>query len=260
MNFQNVPRSLKEVKAGFVPKQDAFMFFDYSNIELRILGYYLATTLDDWSIADEFTGGEDLHRNTAVGIFNLPPADITEELRQKAKVLNFSVVYGGGVPTLIRQGIVSNYMDGKKLLDNFHATRPGIKILRKRVIQRIDDVGYITTPWGSRLHPLEDHKALNVLIQGCAADLMRHGIREVSRYCREQHLASHIVNVVHDEIMMDCVRGELLRLHENIPKLMNYEPLNDVVPIRTSVEISYTNWAEKENYDPTIIEWEVIKK
>lgn len=260
MNFQNVPRSLKEVKAGFVPKQDAFMFFDYSNIELRILAYYLATTLDDWSMADEFIKGQDLHLNTAIGIFNVPYAQITEELRQKAKILNFSVVYGGGVPTLIRQGIVSDYESGKKLLKNFHSTRPGIKILRERIIQRIDEVGYILTPWGSRLHPLEDHKALNVLIQGCAADLMRHGIRSVCNHVRLNSLASHIVNVVHDEIMMDCVRGEILRLHENVPKLMVYEQLNDIVPIKTSVEISHTNWADKFDYDPTIIEWDIIKK
>jgi DNA polymerase-1 len=151
-------------------------------------------------------------------------------------------------------------MDGKKLLDNFHSTRPGIKLLRQRVIQRIDDVGYITTPWGSRLHPLEDHKSLNVLIQGCAADLMRHAIREVSAYCRIQELVSHIVNVVHDELMLDCIRGELLRLHENIPRLMNYEPLNDVIPIKTSVEIAYRSWADKELYDPTIVEAAAIMK
>lgn len=224
------------------------MWFDYSNIELRILGYYLATTLGDWSIADEFNNGEDLHRNTAMGIFKKDPGQITEELRQKAKTLNFSIIYGGGTPTLIRQGIAGDYHEAKAILKAFHETRPGISILLKRVIARMDEVGYIQTPWGSRLHPVDDHKALNVLIQGCAADLMRHAIREVSAYTRLYGLKSHIVNVVHDDLMFDCVRGEVVRLAVNIPKLMDYEPISKVVQIRTATEISYTNWADKEEY------------
>jgi len=188
-----------------------------------------------------------------VGIFNIPINSVTEEQRQRAKVLNFSIVYGGGIPTLIRQGIASDYLEAKRIRDAFHATRPGISILSRRAIARLNDVGYIQTPWGSRLHPQDDHKVLNVLIQGCAADLMRHGIREVSAYTRMNSMTSHIVNVVHDELMLDCVRGELLRLHENIPRHMTYDIINDVVPIKTSCEISYTNWAEKTEYDPTIV-------
>lgn len=248
MNLQNIPRSLKEVKAGFIPKLDNFLFFDYSNIELRILGYYLATTLGDYSVADEFTNGEDLHRNTAIGIFNVPPNEITEEQRQRAKVLNFSIVYGGGIPTLIRQGIAKDYAEAKRIKSAFHATRPGISLLVKAIIKRYDEVGYIQTPWGSRLHPMDDHKALNVLIQGCAADLMRHGIREVSLYLRSNGLTSHIVNVVHDEIMLDVKRGELFRLCANVPDLMKYEKINDIIPIECSTEIAYDNWANKEAY------------
>lgn len=248
MNLQNIPRSLKEVKQGFIPKLDNFLFFDYSNIELRILGYYLATTLGDYSVADEFINGDDLHLNTAIGIFSKPGEYITEDERQRAKVLNFSIVYGGGIPTIIRQGVADNYQEANRIRTAFHATRPGISLLSKKVIERIDDVGYIQTPWGSRLHPMDDHKALNVLIQGCAADLMRHGIREVSKYLRDTDSKSHIVNVVHDEIMLDCVRGENFRLVENIPKLMSYKTIDDIIPIKTSCEISTTNWAEKESW------------
>lgn len=224
------------------------MFFDYSNIELRILAYYLATTLDDWSMADEFRDGEDLHTNTAANIFNVPAEEVTEEQRQRAKVLNFSIVYGGGIPTLIRQGVASDYKEAKRIKDAFHKARPGIQILVSRILDRLDEVGYIQSPWGSRLHPMEDHKALNALIQMGAADLMRHGIREVSRYCREEKLKSHIVNVVHDEIMMDCVANEVKLLGDNIPKLMSFDPINDVVPIRTSIEYSNTTWADKTDY------------
>lgn len=224
------------------------MFFDYSNIELRILAYYLATTLDDWQMVDEFKNHEDLHTNTAVGLYGISHAQVTEPARQDAKRFNFSVVYGGGVPTIIRQGLARDSKEAKKLLEKFHATRPGIKLLVDRLIRRLDDVGYLQTPWGSRLHPIDDHKALNVLIQGCAADLIRHAIRECSRWLREQELQSHIVNVVHDELMFDVARGELLRMTFNVPACMQYDTLNEVVPIEAGIDISWTNWAEKEKY------------
>lgn len=249
MNWQTIPRNLKEVKQGVVPKLDAFLWMDYSNIELRILAYYLATTLDDWSMADEFIKGEDLHTNTASSIFNVPPTQVTEEQRQRAKVLNFSIVYGGGIPTLIRQGIAKDYQEAKGIRDAFHKARPGISILVKRIVDRLDEVGYIQSPWGSRLHPTDDHKALNALIQMGAADLMRHGIREVSRYIREYELKSHIVNVVHDELMMDCVQQELKRLVYNAPDLMSFEPINQIVPIKTSIEISFDTWADKRSLE-----------
>lgn len=245
----NIPRTLKEVKRGFIPKYDAFMWFDYSNIELRILGYYMAIALDDWSVADEFRAGQDLHVNTAIGLFNKPRNEITDLDRQRAKVFMFSTVYGGGAPTMIRQGIAKDFVEARALLKKLHQHRPGIKLLSKALVDRLDNVGYIQTPWGSRLHPLDDHKALNVLIQGCAADLMRHGIRETSRYLRENSLYSEIVNVVHDEIMFDCYDTEIQQLSSNIPTLMGYQTINDVVPIKTSVEISYTNWADKKEYE-----------
>lgn len=253
MNWQNIPRSLKEVKEGVVPKLDAFLFCDYSNIELRILAYYLATTLDDWSMADEFANGEDLHNNTASNIFNIPTSEVTEEQRQRAKVLNFSIVYGGGIPTLIRQGVASDYKEAKRIKDAFHKARPGIKILVERIIDRMDEVGYIQSPWGSRLHPTEDHKSLNALIQMGAADLMRHGIREVSRHLRENKLESHIVNVVHDELMLDCVQSEIVHLCRAVPENMNFEPINQIVPIKTSVEISRTTWADKTDLTKKLV-------
>lgn len=245
LNWQNVPRNLKEVKQAVIPKLDAFLFMDYSNIELRILAYYLATTLDDWSMADEFINGEDLHTNTASTIFAIPTSEVTEEQRQRAKVLNFSIVYGGGIPTLIRQGVAKDYKEAKQIKDAFHKARPGIQVLVGRIIDRLDEVGFIQSPWGSRLHPTDDHKALNALIQMGAADLMRHGIREVSRYIRNSEFESHIVNVVHDELMLDCVQPELSKLVDYLPGHMSFEPINQIVPIRVSTEISFDTWADK---------------
>ncbi len=245
MNLQNIPRSLKEVKTGFIPKFDNFLFFDYSNIELRILAYYLAIALDDWSMADEFTNGIDIHVTTALGLYG----KVTDDLRQDAKVFTFSQVYGGGAPTLIRQGVAKDMTDARALMKKFHETRPGIKLLSKQVVARYDKRGFIETPWGSRLHPMDDHKALNVLIQGCAADLMRHGLRACSAYLRDNHLTSQIVNVVHDEIMFDVVRREVLRLVTNIPACMDYEPISAVVPIKSSIEIAHANWADKRDYE-----------
>lgn len=248
----NLPRSLKDVKRGFVPKLDAFLFFDLSNIELRILGYYLAIAIRDFSIVDEFVDGADMHRITASRIYGKPPEDVTDEERQRGKVLGFALLYGGGCPTLMRQGVVETYMEGKKLIAAYHEARPGIKILSDKLIQSYQDKGYIQTPWGSRLHPESEHKALNVLVQGCAADLMREGFRNIYKHLTRAGFKSHLCNVVHDEYIIDSARGEIYTLVKAIPPLLQYSKIHDIIPIETSIEWSTSNWAEKRPWEGEI--------
>lgn len=248
MNIQTLPRQDTIIKRCFVPKLDAYLFFDYHNVELRILGYYLAVACKDYSLVDEFAAGDDIHKITASRIFGKPVDEVTDDERQKGKVLGFALLYGGGVPTLMRQGIVDSYPEGKKLIASYHAARPGIRVLSDRLIKSYESKGYITTPWGSRLHPQSDHKALNVLVQSCAADLMRHGFRNIYRYLTNASFKSHLVNVIHDEFMLDCARGELYTLVENIPTLMKYDRIEAVLPIETAIEVSFTNWGEKKQW------------
>jgi DNA polymerase-1 len=207
-------------------------------------------------MAEVFRQGADLHIETACGVLGKPRDVITDTDRQIGKRLNFSIVYGGGVPTLIKQLGVTG-PEALELLRNYHATWPGIGWESKRneaahgtlihaIKSRVNERGYITTLYGRHLHPRSMHSALNALCQGCAADLMKWAM--VRTDAGLQPYQSHIVNTVHDELMLDVTLEELPQLAQLLPEWMTDERIDSVVPIKPSCEVSYTTWAEKEPY------------
>lgn len=280
VNVQNIPRDDKLVKSAFVPKLDAFFFADYPNIELKLLGFYL-DSIGHPSMAQTFRDGADLHIRTAAGVFGVPEESVTDLQRQTGKRLNFSIVYGGGIRTLLRQGVAKDFNEAYEMLKGYHGAWPGIGWSRVEhhedcpirfggecprdrracvwvnadrgsmadtITRRLGERGYITTLWGRHLHPHSGHVALNALVQGCAADLMKWACIQIHRWLQEKKLKSHLVNVVHDEVIMDAVFKELPILAENVPDLMTYKMIADVVPIRPEPDVSYTTWADKEPY------------
>lgn len=245
-----------------MPKLDAFFFADYPNIELKLLAYYLEQ-LGHPSMAEVFRSGADLHKRTAAGVYGVPEEAVTDLQRQVGKRLNFSIVYGGGTPTLIEQGVAKDFKAALELLRGFHEAWPGIGwstktreadpgTLMAHIKNRVDTRGYITTLWGRHLHPRSMHSALNALIQGCAADLMKWALIEIHHWTKEEGLESHLVNVVHDEVMMDATRAELPLLAQRVPDLMTYEPVEAVVPIRPEPDVSFTTWADKAPYEEEV--------
>lgn len=259
MNVQNIPREDKVVKAAFVPKLDAFFFADYPNIELKLLAYYL-DALGHPSMAQAFRDGADLHVRTAAGVYGVSEDAINDKQRQTGKRLNFSIVYGGGIPTLIEQGVARDGKEALDLLRGFHGAWPGIgwssKVrkadpgtLMSLIEAKVSERGYITTLWGRHLHPRSMHSALNALIQGCAADLMKWALVRTHHGIRDAGLESHLVNVVHDEVMIDARIPELPWLAANVPDLMTYDPVQAIVPIRPEPDVSYTTWADKAPYE-----------
>jgi DNA polymerase I len=245
INVQNIPRAQKDVKRAFEPKLDAFLFFDYKAIEVRLLAYYLAAAIGDNSLATEINNGNDPHTITAQGLYDKPI--VTEEQRQVGKTLNFSIIYGGGTKTIMLQLGVP-FKEARRLLNAYHSTRPGIKILNEQIAQTLNSRGYINNLYGRRLHVETEHKALNALIQGSAADLMRDSVVRVDKHLSSKY-ASHIVNIVHDEIVIDADKNEINEIVTTIPTLMGNKIVSRYVSIGTDCEISYTNWAEKEEYN-----------
>jgi DNA polymerase-1 len=245
------------VKACFIPKNHAFIFADYPNIELKLLALYLE--LLEWpSMGQVFRDGADLHTITTASVLGVPIEQVTDDQRQIGKRLNFSIVYGGGVPTLIRQlGITAP--EALEMLRSYHATWPGIGWESKRrpadpgtlihsIKSRIAERGYITTLYGRHLHPRSMHSALNALCQGCAADLMKWAMLEVNDNLLRGGFKSHIVNTVHDELMLDVTEDELPDLARLVPQWMTDQRIEDIVPIQPSCEVAYTSWAAKEEY------------
>ncbi len=245
MNFQNIPRQDKVIKRAFVPKLDALFFFDYKQIEMLLLAYYM-NVLGDSSMVDAIKSGKDLHTESAMGALGLTREPDDAE-RQIGKTLNFSLVYGGGQPTIMRQLDVS-WPEAGKLLRGFHRRWPGIKLLTGALHRQYEKNGYIKTLWGRHLRPESQHKELNALVQGCAADLMRAALVKVNRHAREQAWDSHLVSTIHDELIMDVEVDDYYSVAKEVPICMDHPPVSAVVPIRVDIEWSTTNWAEKEPF------------
>lgn len=222
----------------------------------------------------------DLHTLTASEMFSVGIGEVNEKQRQAGKRCNFSVVYGGGTPTLVKQKAAKDFEEAAEMLFRFHNAWPGIgwesKVKRSfglpveaargtlldLIKTKVRERGYVTTLWGRHLHPRSDHSALNALLQGGAADLMKwamvqvHGYMNVAGPGRSIPMESHMVNTVHDELIIDARKHEVPYIAREVPKLMTYERLQAVVPIVPSPDISWTNWAEKEEYiEPTRNLW-----
>jgi DNA polymerase I len=180
--------------------------------------------LNDPSMATAIREGKDLHTESAVAALHLN-REPTDEERQIGKVLNFSIVYGGGRPTIMKQLGVT-FRHASLLLDNFHRRWPGIQLLNRVINDTLDQRGFIKTLWGRHLHPESQHKAL--------------------RHLGDKLCASHLVLTIHDELVLDALEAELPILVRDVPDLMNHAPVHEVVPVDVDCEISRETWADKE--------------
>jgi DNA polymerase-1 len=215
-------------------------------------------------MAEAFKAGLDPHEETAkllMGHLGVEYDVVTDVLRQTyGKTPNFAIVYAGGWPTIQRQMIKSGLKCDKRMaITIFGAikeTMPEVKMLESAIHERLDEVGYVKTLWGRHLRPDLDkfdrrgayRKMLNALIQGCAADLMRHALRETAKGLSENGCSSHLVNNVHDEIQIDAVSDEIPFLAEKVPGWMDYTEISVVVPVLADMEISEGSWADKQPY------------
>lgn len=247
-----------------LPKRGAFSFFDYSQIEPRFFAYYAAKSLKDFTIAEWYREGRDVYRELAGQVYGRPGDTITEDERQLAKVWFLMSLYGAG-PKKLGEEIGMPLAEAKEFYKAFHAGLPQIKGLSNPppkspripwepgAIERIyRKRGYLRTPYGRHLHAEKygEHKLLNKLIQGSAADLMKAALLRVGRYLRANpEIESRMVLTIHDEIGLDGPEHELPRLHVEIPPLMGEAWFEEVVPIKVEHEVATTNWAEKVGYD-----------
>src|SRR5690348_15175774 len=195
--------------------------------------------LGDHSMVDAFKAGKDMHTESAMAALKVY-RELDDEERQVGKTLNYSVIYGGGTPTLMRQRGI-DYLEAREILDNYHERWPGIRMVQNSIQARLNERGYITTIYGRHLHPESDHKALNALCQGSAAELLRQSAILTDRWLKDASFDTHIVNLIHDEIMLDANKHELLVVAQNMPHLMRDPKIHEVVPIEVDLEVSFTD-------------------
>lgn len=238
-------------------KRGALIFADYSQVEPRLTAYY-AAKIGHPEFAERIKAGIDSY--TAVAQLITGKEDVTPEERQNWKRTYLSLLYGGGVRTIQNQYPGISFTDAKGIINTFHRNWPAVRALQNMVELTARDRGFIRTPWGRQLHPEEfgEHKLLNKLIQGSAADLMKHAILRVDKGLREFGLDTRMVSVVHDELILDAPLDEVALLSTALPEWLT-EPatdtgINEIVPITSDFEISEMSWADKREFDKK--EWE----
>jgi DNA polymerase I-like protein with 3'-5' exonuclease and polymerase domains len=269
VNFQTIPRDLKVVKRAFVPKLEAFSLFDLAQVEPRLFAYF-ASKLGDDTIAAWFREGRDVYREIAGVVLRKPAHLVTDAERQQGKVWFLMSLYGAG-PKRIAEQTGMPLEHAMAFYREFHERLPQIRLIsnprprneralpywRPGAIERqLSERGYLKNPWGRHLHPQPggEYKMLNALIQASAADLMKAGLLAVDSWLQSnEDVRSHMVSVIHDEIIFDGTIAELPLLHENVPNLMTNPDeaaaeISAVVPLLADHEVSTSNWAETVPY------------
>jgi DNA polymerase I len=218
-NLQNIPIRREvgaEIRRGFVPAEGyRFVSADYSQIELRILAHYS----EDPAFIDAFRAGEDIHRQTASLVFGVPRQEVTREMRDRAKTVNFAVIYGIGAFSLAQQLGITN-AEAKEFIDRYFERFPGVRRYLDEQIARARELGYVETLTGRRRYIPEiraknfnirsfgERAATNAPIQGSSADLIKIAMIEIHRSLREGRSGARMLLQVHDELLFEVPRGE----------------------------------------------------
>ena len=218
-NLQNIPVRTElgaELRKMFVaPEGKVLVDADYSQIELRLLAHIAG---DEHMIA-AFRSGEDIHTVTASQVFGVPPESVTHEMRRRAKAVNFGIVYGISDFSL-SQDIGVTRAEAKEYMEKYFEKYSGVRAYMDSVVERAKADGYVSTLFGRRrwlpelkssnfnLRSFGERVALNMPIQGTAADLIKLAMIHVSAALKEQGLEARLVLQVHDELIVECPEGE----------------------------------------------------
>ena len=219
-NLQNIPTRTEEgrrIRSLFVPGAgyDWLMSCDYSQIELRILAH----VAQDPTMLEAFRENQDIHARTASEVFGVPLADVTQEMRSRAKAVNFGIVYGISDFGLSVQ-LGCSRKEAKEFIDHYLARYQGVHRYMEETIARARERGYVSTLMGRRRYLPDIHDrnfnrrsfaertAINTPIQGTAADIMKVAMLRVDKALRASGLASRVLVQVHDELVLEVRDSE----------------------------------------------------
>jgi DNA polymerase-1 len=218
-NLQNIPTRTdlgSEIRRMFVPEDGCVLVdADYSQIELRLLAHIAA----DSAMQKAFTDRQDIHTATAAQVFRVAAEDVTAEMRRSAKAVNFGIVYGISAFSL-SQDIGVSVADAKAYMEAYFATFPGVRSYMTDIVERAKETGYVETIFHRRrdlpelksskfnLRSFGERVALNMPIQGTAADVMKLAMVAVWKRLKEENLQARLVLQVHDELIVECPQKE----------------------------------------------------
>lgn len=253
-NLQTIPvrkERGREIRAAFIPRDEEHLILaaDYSQIELRVM----AELSGDEAMMDAFRSGTDIHRVTAAQAYKVDLDDVTREMRDKAKTVNFGIIYGISAFGL-QQRLNIPRKEAGELIDNYFEKYPGVQDYIDRSIEFARENGYVKTQSGRRRYIREinsrsrtaknaaERLAMNSPIQGTAADMLKLAMIRVHRALRDGGFRTRMLLTVHDELVFDMYIPEQDSVMPVIEKCMK-EALPMSVPIE--VELGFgKNWLE----------------
>jgi len=252
--MQNIPireERGREIRRAFVASdaEHTILSADYSQIELRIMAHM---SRDENMIA-AFNRSEDIHTATAALINRVRLDQVTREMRSKAKVANFGIIYGISSFGLSQRLNISR-SEAKDFIDGYFRSYPGIKLYMDHCIRLAREQGYVTTIMGRRrylpdilsenqvVRGMSERNAINSPIQGSAADIIKLAMVRIHREMEKMGFRSRMVLQVHDELNFDVYLPELNQVREIVRHEMEH-----VIQLRVPLVIDLgegRNWLE----------------
>lgn len=250
-NLQNIPTRFelgKKIRKIFKPVSDkVFIDADYSQIELRVLAHIS----EDETMIEAFKNNEDIHKQAASKVFNIPLEDVTKEQRSEAKAVNFGIVYGISDFGLASQLNISR-KKAKTYIDQYLLKYPKIKDFMDNIIEETKERGYVETIFHRRRNVPEinsknfnirqfgNRVALNTPIQGTAADIMKLAMIDVYNKLKQEKLDANIILQIHDELLIESKKDEKEKV-KNILKNSMENIIKLKVPLIAEMTEAY-NW------------------
>ncbi len=252
-NLQNIPVRTevgRRIRQAFIASEGhRLLSADYSQIELRILAHLS----EDQALIAAFTAGTDVHRSTAAEIFGVQPEEVTAEMRRRAKVINFGIIYGMS-PFGLASELGLTQEEAALYIDRYFQSYHGVKAFIDRTVEEARELGFVTTLWGRRraiqelkssdqaVRQLGERLAVNTPIQGSAADLIKVAMIAIFKRLRSERLGTRMILQIHDELLFEVPESEL-----EVAKRVAIEEMERAaalqIPLKVELGIG-ANWAE----------------
>lgn len=253
-NLQTIPirkERGREIRAAFVARDEDFLILsaDYSQVELRIM----AELSGDATMMAAFESGMDIHTSTASKVYHVQAEEVTREMRDKAKTVNFGIIYGISAFGL-QQRLNIPRQEASDLIENYFENHPGVERYIDATIEFAKEHGYVVTQTGRRryirninsrnksLQRAAERLAMNSPIQGTAADLLKLAMIRVADVLRRRQARTKMLLTVHDELVFDLARDEQDSLVPEIVAAME-SALEMKVPIVVETGVG-ANWLQ----------------
>lgn len=232
-NLQNIPVRTprgQEIRKAFIASSpdNVILSADYSQIELRII----AALSNEQNMIEAFASGTDIHTATAAKVWGVPVAEVTKEMRSKAKTVNFGIIYGISAFGLSERINIPR-SEAKEIIESYFSKYPAIQDYMTTTVENARSTGYVETILGRRRYLKDinasnavvrgyaERNAINAPIQGSSADIIKLAMIKIQHELVAQQLRTKLVLQVHDELVFDCYTPELAQVKTLVKDCMS---------------------------------------